>query len=57
MKFVVPILRVGYRQLDIEVEAKNPDEAAASAEDKAGNMDFPAEHHYEYKASEPIPLN
>jgi hypothetical protein len=49
MKYKVNVTRIGYANLDIEVEADNPEDAERKALDTAGNHLF-SEHHSEYEA-------
>jgi hypothetical protein len=49
-KFKVHICRIAYQHLDIEVGAETPEEAMRTAEDEAGNHDFPTENSSEYEA-------
>lgn len=55
MKFIVSIIRVGYRRLDIEVKASTSAEAANRAAGAATSLDFPPEYDYEYQAEIPSP--
>jgi len=49
MKYKVNVTRIGYANLDIEVEASSLEEAEEKALDEAGNHLF-TEHHSEYEA-------
>lgn len=48
--YKVHVCRIAYSHLDIEVEARNKDEASHKAEQEAGNHLFPNENTSEYEA-------
>ena len=48
-KYRVNVCRIAYGNRDIEVEAKNEQEAMTIAENKAGSYDF-SEHTSKYEA-------
>ncbi len=50
MKFIVPVNRIGYRRLNIEVEAPDRHLAKKLALSMAPDMYFPNEHDAEYGA-------
>jgi hypothetical protein len=49
-KYKIPVCRIAYSHLDIEVEAPNSKKAMRKAEDEAGNHEFPTENTSEYEA-------
>jgi len=56
MRYRVPVCRIGYRQMDVDIEANTPEAARARAEDTAGSLDFPPEQTSDYEAGQPVPL-
>lgn len=48
--YEVHVCRIAYSHLNIKVTANNEKEAMQTAEDEAGNHDFPTENSSEYKA-------
>jgi hypothetical protein len=49
MRYKVSVTRIGYANLEVEVEAENPEDAERKALDTAGNHLF-SEHSSEYEA-------
>lgn len=49
-KFKVNVTRIGYANLDIEVDADSPEQAEEKALDKAGNYLF-SEHSSDYESN------
>ena len=56
MRYRVPVCRIGYRQMNVEIEADTPEAARARAEDLAGSLEFPSEHASDYEAGQPETL-
>ena len=50
-KYTVPVARIGYSMMDIEVEAENEEEAIEKAIEEAGNHVF-SEHSSDYEADD-----
>jgi len=48
MYYKVKVIRIGYREKEIEVEAHDLHEAKKKAEQLAPSQEFPSEHDYEY---------
>jgi hypothetical protein len=55
MKFKVPILRTGYRQISIVIEAENAQEAIRKAQAQAPNLEYPTEHGHDHQVGIPKP--
>jgi hypothetical protein len=50
MKFNVTVIRIGYRQTEVAVEADHADDAQAKAVERAADLEFPGEHDVEYES-------
>jgi hypothetical protein len=55
MKFKIPILRTGYRQVIIVVEAENAQQAIYKAQAQAPTLEYPTEHGHDYQVGIPKP--
>jgi hypothetical protein len=55
-EFLIPVTRIGYRQMDIPVTADTLEQAQEKALEQASGEDFPNEHHYEYTTEGQAPV-
>lgn len=53
-RYQVHVVRIGYRCVDVIVEADNARQAKQKAGDEAGDISFPYEHSYEYQVEKPV---
>ena len=56
MKYRVTLVRIGYREAVVEVEAAGLKEAKHKALDQAGNTEFKPEHDSEYATNDVQPV-